>query len=102
MNITNKSQEVSPFPAGGHKAAMNRRESMINTRHKSTNGPQKKYRLEGLNRFHSVNLTLDAGIKRWTHSKASAIQNHSYLWTFEWNMRLLKGVQVISTSELVS
>ena len=33
INITNKSQEVSPFPAGDHKAAMNRRESMRNTRH---------------------------------------------------------------------
>ena len=34
-NITNKkSQEVSPFPAGDHKAAMNRWESMKNTRHK--------------------------------------------------------------------
>ena len=32
LNITNKSQEVSPFPAGDHKAAMNRRESMKNTR----------------------------------------------------------------------
>ena len=31
-NITNKSQEVS-FPAGGHKAAMNRRESMETTIH---------------------------------------------------------------------
>ena len=34
-NITNKSQEVSPFPAGDNKAAMNRRESMRNTRHKT-------------------------------------------------------------------
>ena len=34
LNITNKSQEVSPFPVGDHKAAMNRRESMTNTRHK--------------------------------------------------------------------
>ena len=34
INITNKSQEVSPFPAGDHKAAMNRRKSMRNTRHK--------------------------------------------------------------------
>ena len=25
INITNKSQEASPFPAGDHKAAMNRR-----------------------------------------------------------------------------
>ena len=35
INITNKSQEVSLFPAGQHKAAMNRRESMTNTRHKT-------------------------------------------------------------------
>ena len=34
LNITNKSQEVSPFPAGDQKAAMNRRESMKNTIHK--------------------------------------------------------------------
>ena len=45
INITNKSQEVSPFPAGDHKAVMNRRKSMRNTRHKNTNDPQKKYRL---------------------------------------------------------
>ena len=32
INTTNKSQEVTPFPAGGYKAAMNRRESMTNTR----------------------------------------------------------------------
>ena len=31
INITNKSEEVSTFPAGDHKAAMNRRESMSNT-----------------------------------------------------------------------
>ena len=34
INITNKSQEVNPFPAGDHKAAMDRRKSMRNTRHK--------------------------------------------------------------------
>ena len=33
-DITNKIQEVSSFPAGDHKAAMNKRESMKNTRHK--------------------------------------------------------------------
>ena len=32
INTTNKSQEVSPFPSGDHKAAMNRRENMTNTR----------------------------------------------------------------------
>ena len=34
INITNKSQEASPFAAGDHKAAMNRCESMTNTNHK--------------------------------------------------------------------
>ena len=45
INITNKRQEVSPFPAGDHKAAINRRKSIGNTRHKNTNDPQEKYRL---------------------------------------------------------
>ena len=34
INITNKSQEVSPFSAGDHKAAMNRRKSMRIKTHK--------------------------------------------------------------------
>ena len=33
-DITNKVQEVSPFPAGDHNAAMDRRESITNTSHK--------------------------------------------------------------------
>ena len=36
MNITNNSQEVSPFKAGDHMAAMNRPKSMRYTRHKNT------------------------------------------------------------------
>ena len=75
INLTNKSWEVSPFPAGDHKAAMNRRESMRNTRHKNTNDPQKKYRLEtvsknilleGLNRFYGANLTLSSDVDQDT------------------------------------
>ena len=34
LNIKNESHVTSPFPAGDHKAARNRRESMTNTRHK--------------------------------------------------------------------
>ena len=34
LNITNKSQEASPFPAGDSKAAMKRRQSQTNTRQK--------------------------------------------------------------------
>ena len=44
-NIIYESQEVSPFPAGGHKTAMNRRESMTNTKHDNKNDPQKKHHL---------------------------------------------------------
>ena len=33
INNTNKSQEVCHLPLGEHKAAMNRRRSMTNTRH---------------------------------------------------------------------
>ena len=44
LNITNKSQEVNPFP-GDHKAAMNRRESMQTQDINNTNDPQKKYHL---------------------------------------------------------
>ena len=77
LNISNESQEVSPFPAGDHNAAMNRRESMTNTRHtvKNTNDPQKKYLLgtvsktillEGLNRLHGANLTLSSDVDHGT------------------------------------
>ena len=45
INITNKSQEVSPFTVGDHKAAINRCENMRNTRYKKHIDPQKKYRL---------------------------------------------------------
>ena len=46
LNITNKSQEVSPFPAGGHKAATNRRENMTTQDIINTNDPQKSSALE--------------------------------------------------------
>ena len=45
LNITNKSQEISPFSAGDHKAARNRRESTITRDINNTNDPQKKYHI---------------------------------------------------------
>ena len=42
---TQESQEASPFPAGDHKAAMNRQESMTNI-----NDTQKKHRLGTLSK----------------------------------------------------
>ena len=67
MDTTNESQEVSPFPAGDHKAHINRR-SQRQSKHKTEKNikdPQNKYRLgtvsknillEGLNQFNGTNL----------------------------------------------
>ena len=48
LDITNESQEVSPFPAGDLKASTNRRA----LKHNKTK--QKNILLEGLNRFNGV------------------------------------------------
>ena len=48
LDTTNESQEVSPFPAGDHKAHKNRRahKGIANARQKKNiKDPQKKYRL---------------------------------------------------------
>ena len=47
LYTTNKSQEVSPFPAGGHKAQINRRTQRHNKHktEKNIKNPHKKYRL---------------------------------------------------------
>ena len=67
LNITNKSQEVSPFLAGDHKAAMNRAKAWQAQDIDNKNDLQKKHRLgsvsknillEGLNRFLGANLTI--------------------------------------------
>ena len=47
LDTTNESQEVSPFPAGDHKAHINRR-AQRHGKHETeqkTQDPQKKYRL---------------------------------------------------------
>ena len=78
LDITNESQEVSPFPAGDHKASINKK---TRTKAKQTqisynmNDPQKKYRLgtvrknillEGLNQFHGTNPTLSSDMDQDT------------------------------------
>ena len=48
LGTTNECQEVSPFPAGDHKAHINRRtqrHSKHKTEKKNMKDPQKKYRL---------------------------------------------------------
>ena len=65
LNITNESQQISPFPAGKHNSAISRRENMTNTRHKTHMIHKRsaalersvKYTTEGLKQFHSANLS---------------------------------------------
>ena len=46
LDIINESQEVSPFPAGDHKASTNRRAYSIAKQDRNNiNDPQKKHRL---------------------------------------------------------
>ena len=61
LNTAHKSQKVSPFPAGDHKAAMNRRGSMTNIGTVSKN-----ILLEDLDRFHSAHLTLSSDVDQDT------------------------------------
>ena len=71
-----KSQEVSPFPAGDHKAARNREDSIArkdNTKFKlqkgSTEAPpwngQQKI-MEVLNMFNGTNITLNSDLDQET------------------------------------
>ena len=66
INITNKSQVVSPFPASNEQETQDT---------KNTNDPQNKYcigrvikniLLEGLNRFYGANLTLSSNVDQDT------------------------------------
>ena len=53
LDTTNESQEVSPFPAGDHKAHINRR-LQRHSKHKSEKNikdPQKKYRLGAVSKI---------------------------------------------------
>ena len=66
LDFTNESQEVSPFPAGDHKASINRRvrrKAWQKQVRNNINAPQKKHRLgtvsknillEGLNQFYGA------------------------------------------------
>ena len=53
VDTTNESQEVSPFPAGDHKAHINRcAQNIANTRqNKNIKDPQKKYGLGTVNKI---------------------------------------------------
>ena len=65
---TQESQEINSFPAGDHKAARTRQDSITktNTKHKQQKGSTKKQRLvtvskkilEGLNTFNGTDLVL--------------------------------------------
>ena len=73
LDTTNESQEVSPFPAGDHKAHINRR-SQRHSKHKTEKKRKRSTKevppwngqlnilLEGLNQFNGANLTLNSDV----------------------------------------
>ena len=93
INITNKSQEVSPFPAGDHKAAMKRRESMRNKRHKNTKYRQKKYRFGTV-----IKIILQEGLNSFTEPTSPLVQDYLL---FELT-NLHQNIAIINSSKCVS
>ena len=73
IKITNKSLEVSPSPAGDHKATMNRCKSMRNTRHKSTNDQTTKE----MPPSNGANLALDSDVDPDTFGKVTKHKQHN-------------------------
>ena len=76
LDTTNESQEVSPFPAGDHKAYINRH-AQRHSKHKTEQKHKRSTKevppwngqlnilLEGLNRFNGANLTLNSDESCW-------------------------------------
>ena len=77
LDTTNESQEASPFPAGDHKAHINRRAQTHSNRkteqkHKRstkevTLGTVSKILLEGLNQLNGANLTHNSDVDQDTY-----------------------------------
>ena len=77
LDTTNESQEASPFPAGDHKAHINRREQK-NSKHKTEQKHKRSTKeeppwkgqqnilLEGLNQFNGANLTIYSDVDQNT------------------------------------
>ena len=76
LDTTNESQEISPFPAGDHKAQTDAHNDVANTRQKKKHKKIDKRStalersvnilLEGLNRFNGTNLTLNSDVDQDT------------------------------------
>ena len=68
LYTTNKGQEVSPFPAGDHKA-------QITDAHKHKRSTALEWSvnilLEGLNQFHGANLALYSDVDQYTFKKVT-------------------------------
>ena len=83
LNITNESQEVRPFPAGDHKASINRRARKYNKYKTKINKWSKKQAppwngqlniyLEGLNRFHGTPIS--PLVQMWIKTQTQNINN---------------------------
>ena len=86
LDTPNESQEVSPFPAGDHKAHINRR-AQRHSKHKTEKNmkdPQwstalersVKYFTGGFNQFQGANLTLDSDVDQDTFGKVTKHNRH--------------------------
>ena len=53
-----ESEQASPFSAGHHKAAMDRQDSMPDTKHIQNIDPQKKHRLGTVSNFFTGDIKL--------------------------------------------
>ena len=77
LDTTNESKEVSPFPAGDHRAHINRR-AQRHSKHKTEQKHKRSTKevppwngqlnilLWGLNRFNGANLTLNSDVDQDT------------------------------------
>ena len=85
LDTSNESQEVSPFPAGDHKAHINRR-AQRHSKHKTEKTKKiktstalersVKYFTEGLNQFHGANLALNSDVDPDTIRRVTKNNKH--------------------------
>ena len=62
LDITNESQEVSPFPASDHKASINRRARKHYLHKTEIRSTPLERSVKILNQFHGANLTLSSDV----------------------------------------
>ena len=87
LDTTNESQEFSLFPAGDHKARINRR-TQRHSKHKTEQKHKRSTKevppwngqlnilLEGLNQIYGANLALNSDVDQKTFGKVAKLNKH--------------------------